>query len=55
MEGSDVVFRVGFDSRIFLERADKFGTMAFAPHVVAMTTKSEAGVPGHAHWFYILA
>ena len=49
MEGSDVLFRVGFDSRMVWEGDDNFGTMAFAPYVVAMTTEAEAGVTGHAH------
>ena len=54
MEVSHVLYRAGFESRIFLERADKFGTTTFDPPVVAMTKESEAGVPGHAHWFHIL-
>ena len=49
MEGSDVVFRVGFDSRIFLERAEMFGTTAFTSPVIAMTTNAKDVVLGHAH------
>ena len=54
MEGSNVIFRVGFDSRMILERAEMFVMIAFAPPVIDMTAKAEAGVPGHAHWFHIL-
>ena len=52
-EGSNVLFRVRFESRIVLEKSDKFGTMTFSPPVVVTTTKTESGVTGHDHWFHI--
>ena len=54
MEGRNVLFRVGFESRLVFESVDKLGTMIFAPPVVSMKAKAEAGVPGHAPWLHIL-